>query len=147
MNYKTVCKPGNVFYGRLKPEGKKIYKFKVLSIVIYEDETIDYNCSIVGSEEDSDSSIWHLTEEDFKNLMFKTRKAAQKDFEARTKLYEALDDYKEELRFEANLNLARKLIENNEKDITVLQGLGIFSEEEYSYVMDLFQEQYQYFYS
>ena len=144
MNYTTVCKPGDIFYGRVSLEYEEIHEIKVLSILITEEEGVVYTCSSKISDRSKYSTTIHFTEDDFKNLMFKTREAAQKDLEARTKLYESMNDYTEEIRFEDNLNIARKLIEHNVVNIDNLQDYGIFSETEYSYVRDLFNEQYQY---
>ena len=100
-----------------------------------------YNCvySKLGQEEFS--STWHFTEEDFKTLMFKTLEAAQKDIEQRTKLYELLNDPSKEIRFEENLKIARKLIEEHIATIENFPQFCNFSEPEYLYVKDLFQEQ------
>ena len=74
-------------------------------------------------------------------MIFKTPDAAQKDLEKRTKLYELMDDYSEELRFEENLSIARKLIEKHIAEIEDLQKFCNFSESEYLYVKELFEEQ------
>lgn len=141
MIYTTACKPGDIFYGRLRVEYKELLKIKVTSILITEDEGIVYNCvySKLGQEEFS--STWHFTEEDFKTLMFKTPEAAQKDIEQRTKLYELLNDSSKEIRFEENLKIARKLIEEHIATIDNFPQFCNFSEPEYLYVKDLFQEQ------
>ena len=141
MIYTTACKPGDIFYGRLRVEYKELLKIKVASILITEDEGIVYNCvySKLGQEEFS--STWHFTEEDFKTLMFKTAKAAQQDIEKRTKLYELLNDSSKEIRFEENLKIARKLIEEHIATIENFPQFCNFSEPEYLYVKDLFQEQ------
>ena len=73
--------------------------------------------------------------------MFKTPEAAQKDLEKRAKLYELMDDYSEELRFEENLSIARKLVEKHIANIKDLHKFCNFSESEYLYVKELFQEQ------
>lgn len=140
MTYTTACKPGDIFYGRLRVEYKELLKIKVASILITE-EGIEYNCvySKLGQEEFS--STWHFTEEDFKTLMFKTPEAAQKDIEQRTKLYELMDDSSKEILFEENLKIARKLIEEHIATIENLPKFCNFSEPEYLYVKDLFQEQ------
>ena len=141
MIYTTACKPGDIFYGKLRVEYKELLKIKVVSILITEDEGIVYNCvySKLGQEEFS--STWHFTEEDFKTLMFKTLEAAQKDIEQRTKLYELLNDSSKEIRFEENLKIARKLIEEHIATIENFPQFCNFSEPEYLYVKDLFQEQ------
>lgn len=141
MTYTTVCKPGDIFYGRLRVEYKELLKIKVASIFITEDEGIVYNCvySKLGQEEFS--STWYFTEEDFKTLMFKTPEAAQKDIEQRTKLYELLNDSSKEIRFEENLKIARKLIEEHIATIENFPQFCNFFEPEYLYVKDLFQEQ------
>lgn len=110
MTYTTACKPGDIFYGRLRVEYKELLKIKVVSILITEDEGICYNCEYSKLGQEEFSSTWHFTEEDFKTLMFKTPEAAQKDIEDCTKLYELLDDSSKEIRFEENLKIARKLI-------------------------------------
>lgn len=140
MTYTTACKPGDIFYGRLRVEYKELLKIKVASILITE-EGIEYNCvySKLGQEEFS--STWHFTEEDFKTLMFKTPEAAQKDIEQRTKLYELMDDSSKEILFEENLKIARELIEEHIATIENLPKFCNFSEPEYLYVKDLFQEQ------
>ena len=43
MTYTTACKPGDIFYGRLRVEYKELLKIKVASILITE-EGIEYNC-------------------------------------------------------------------------------------------------------
>ena len=141
MIYTTACKPGDIFYGRLRVEYKELLKIKVASILITEDEGIVYNCvySKLGQEEFF--STWHFTEEDFKTLMFKTPEATQKDIEQRTKLYELLNDSSKEIRFEENLKIARKLIEEHIAMIENFPQFCNFSEPEYLYVKDLFQEQ------
>ena len=141
MIYTTACKPGDIFYGRLRVEYKELLKIKVANILITEDEGIGYNCvySKLGQEEFS--STWHFTEEDFKTLMFKTPKAAEKHIEQRTKLYELLNDSSKEIRFEENLKIARKLIEEHIATIENFPQFCNFSEPEYLYVKDLFQEQ------
>ena len=73
--------------------------------------------------------------------MFKTPEAAQKDLEARRKLYDLIDDYHEKLRFEDNLELARKLIEQHILNIDEVKKICSFSDPEYLYVKELFREQ------
>ncbi len=73
--------------------------------------------------------------------MFKTLEAAKRDLEQRTKLYEQMDDYMRELKFEDNLIQARKLVEEKIVKLEELQDFCNFSEEEYRYVKDLFMEQ------
>ena len=141
MTYTTACKPGDIFYGRLRVEYKELLKIKVVSILITEDEGICYNCKYSKFGQEEFSSTWHFTEEDFKALMFKTPEAAQKDIEQRTKLYELLDDSSKEILFEENLKIARKLIEEHIATLENLQKFCNFSEPEYLYVKDLFQEQ------
>lgn len=141
MIYTTVCKPGDIFYGRQGLGYNEIYKFKVLTILITEDDGIWYNCEYYDLAGTNHSSLFQFQEEDFKTLMFKTPEAAQKDLEKRTKLYEQMDDYSEELRFEENLSIARKLIEKHIAEIEDLQKFCNFSESEYLYVKELFEEQ------
>ena len=141
MNYTTACKPGDIFYGRQRLGYEEIYKFKVLTILITEDDGIWYNCEYYDLDGTAHSSLCQFQEEDFKTLMFKTPEAAQKDLEKRAKLYELMDDYSEELRFEENLSIARKLIEKHIAEIEDLQKFCNFSESEYLYVKELFQEQ------
>ena len=73
--------------------------------------------------------------------MFKTPEAAQKDLENRTKLYELMDDYSKEILFEENLSIARKLIEEHIVQIEELPKYFDFSEPEYLYAKELFEEQ------
>lgn len=141
MIYTTVCKPGDIFYGLQRLGYKEIYKFKVLTILITEDDGIWYNCECYDLDGKCHSSICQFSEEDFKTLMFKTPEAAQKDFEKRAELYELMDDYSKEIKFEENLSIARKLIEKHIADIEDLPKFCNFSEPEFLYVKELFQEQ------
>lgn len=141
MIYNTVCKPGEIFYGRRGVEYKEIYKYKVLTILITENDGIWYNCESYDLNEEVFPSTEHFPEEDFKTFMFKTPEAAKRDLEQRTKLYEQMDDYMRELKFEDNLILARKLVEEKIVKLEELQDFCNFSEEEYRYVKDLFMEQ------
>lgn len=141
MTYTTVCKPGDIFYGRLRVGYEDLLKVKVLSILITQDDGIWYYCEYSKLNEKGRPSSWHFTEEDFKTLMFKTPEAAQKDFEKRKKLYALINDSSKEIRFEENLKIARKLIEEHIATIENLPKFCNFSEPEYLYVKDLFQEQ------
>ena len=141
MTYSTVCKPGDIFYGRLRLGYNEIKKIKVLSILITKDEGIWYICEYYKLDGKDNPSSWHFPEGDFKTLMFKTPEAAQKDLENRTKLYELMDDYSKEILFEENLSIARKLIEENIVQIEELPKYFDFSEPEYLYAKELFEEQ------
>ena len=140
MNYVTVCKPGDIFYGRERVEYEEIRKIKVLSILITA-EGIEYCCESKNLNGSGFGTTWYFTEDDFKTLMFKTPEAAQKDLEARRKLYDLIDDYHEELRFEDNLEMARKLIEQHILNIDEVKEICSFSDPEYLYVKELFREQ------
>ena len=141
MIYSTVCKPGEIFYGRVNNSSEEICRFKVLSILITEAEGISYYCESYPVENNNHSSTCHFSEDDFKTLMFKTPEAAKIDFENRKRLYESMNDYNREIHFEDNLNIARKLIENHIIKINQLKKFCDFSENEFLYVKDLFQKQ------
>ena len=65
MTYSTACKPGDIFYGRLRLEYNEIKKIKVLSILITKDEGIWYiceYCKLDGKDNKTDKNI------DYSNL-------------------------------------------------------------------------------
>jgi len=73
--FMICCKPGDVFYGtEPKTSPRKVRRYKVLSIEIYEDDVLIY-CK---REDEDDLLPWpRFREWEFKRIMYRTRLEAK----------------------------------------------------------------------